>query len=310
MPRGLSLATYGNLPQGAGPGSPKQGNQGQQQRDVSPDLVSKRGSKDQICEQTPLASLLRRLTNRMPSICVCFLRMAISLLRLPFNRVVIAASGPGAPPKPQRSFTALVGPPSRNQPPGVPPRGVMSPQSPSHGPQFNRPLPDRPYSVAGQYPSPDRRSFQDYSGYLSSPERRLPGQVPSPGFPQQQQPQAGYDYDPYGPRPNSVAAVVDDVARHRMECMERQLANLTGLVQKALVPSPGSSSGVRSGPTGSELRGIYNGTRSVGGKWPQALGPTTLGHFISADLPLAVGSKHTSRVHRETNTALIGLLVG
>ena len=110
---------------------------------------------------------------------------------------------------------------------------------------------------------PERRSFPvDYSGYLSSPDHRPPN-----GHPEQRivyGPQGvpiGYvhsrptgtisntiygetTYNPYGinPRPASVSAIHsqfnDDalIARHKMESMERQLANLTGLVQGVLQP--------------------------------------------------------------------------
>jgi hypothetical protein len=48
----------------------------------------------------------------------------------------------------------------------------------------------------------------------------------------------GFENELYGyagSRPSSVLGVVDDVARIKMENMERQLMNLTGLVQAALV---------------------------------------------------------------------------
>ncbi|KAI1288108.1 Coiled-coil domain-containing protein [Halotydeus destructor] len=211
MPRGMSLATYGQLQAAGSPGKPNV----IPQRAVSPDLVSK----------------------------------------TPKDQITMTSNQPGAPPKPQRSFTALLGPGVRGPVPGVPQRAVMSPQSPSHGP-FGRPLPDRPYSVAGQYPSPDRgRLVQaDYSGYMSSPERRVPGTLPS----HQAGPMGGsFDdpYDLYGSRPSSVAAV-DDLARQRMESMERQIANLTGIVEQVLLPQagpgPGSATAGRSGPTGAD----------------------------------------------------------
>lgn len=186
--------------------------------------------------------------------------------RCSFFRFIVAMSstpsshGVSAPPKPQRSFTALV----RGGQPGGQQQQVMSPQSPSHG-SYGRPLPDRPYSVAGQYPSPDRRSFQDYSGYLSSPERRVSVDAngrPVPYHPPPYPGQPVFDNGQYNPiydqRPASVAAV-DDMSRQRIESMERQIANLTGIVQKVLVPGAQnpSGSGGRSGPTGSE-RGTFS----------------------------------------------------
>ncbi|RXG67260.1 Coiled-coil domain-containing protein [Armadillidium vulgare] len=81
-------------------------------------------------------------------------------------------------------------------------------------------------------------------GYLSSPERS-----PRP-FPPYITPTTSYEDPYYGtqfpPRSGSVTPVVDDETRSafysmRVEQMERQLASLTGLVQKALstgVPPP------------------------------------------------------------------------
>lgn len=58
--------------------------------------------------------------------------------------------------------------------------------------------------------------------YIASPERRF---MEDPY----------YQFPP--PRSGSITPVIiDEEARFRMEHMERQLANLTGLVQKALVP--------------------------------------------------------------------------
>lgn len=176
--------------------------QPQPQRSVSPDLV-KRGSKE---------------------------------------HVIMASQQPGAPPKPQRSFQALIGaggrPAGPPGPAGRAPPGVMSPQSPQHF----RPLPDRPYSVAGQHPHDRLRA--DYSGYLSSPERRHVAPPAYPGFPDD-------PYAIYGQRPASVMGMPgDEVARQRMESMERQIAQLTNVVERVLAPQV--SSATRSGPTGSE----------------------------------------------------------
>lgn len=139
-------------------------------------------------------------------------------------------------------------------------------------PYTNRPLPERPYSVAGHYPSPDRRSFPEYSGYLSSPERRLPNgenlppgarsSFPSPGYSHQAPSVNSYDdmYGSTGPplpghhpsRSGSTTPIVDEEARIRVDFMERQLASLTGLVQKALSTPPTQ---IRQGPAGSDLKG-------------------------------------------------------
>ena len=68
--------------------------------------------------------------------------------------------------------------------------------------------------------------LSDPSGYISSPERTRYISTEDP-----------YYYPP--PRSGSITPVIiDEEARFRMEHMERQLANLTGLVQKALTPQP------------------------------------------------------------------------
>lgn len=139
------------------------------------------------------------------------------------------------------------------------PQTSGTPLSTNHNHLYQgRPIPERPYSVAGQYPSPERRSYQDYSGYLSSPERRLPqgdggpsGRLSfPPGYPP-----TSYDdmYGAYGSRSGSVTPVIDEEARIRVEYMEKQLASLTGLVQKALTTP---SSTTRTGPTGADQKGI------------------------------------------------------
>ncbi len=144
----------------------------------------------------------------------------------------------GPPPKPQRSFSSQ----SRTSV-GTPPRSVTSPAV--IVPQYhqNRPLPDRPYSVAGHYPSPERgRAYQqDFSGYLSSPERRMP---PHESQTQVRSSFSGYPsmpfedpYGIYGMRSGSVTPVIDEEARVRMQAMERQLVSLTNVVTKALTPA-------------------------------------------------------------------------
>lgn len=185
----------------------------------------------------------------------------------------MAPSVPGAPPKPQRSFSTLIGNANNNNgsSPGIngqlggqqrSPQVIMTQQQPqqgSPGQLYMRPLPDRPYSVTGQYTvgvhqpqgtvSGERRSFpvEGYTGYLSSPERRLPnGQIvrsiyavaPNQGGQPVMYEDGIYGY---GSRPSSVVGALDDVSRVKMENMERQLANLTGLVQAALVQSPSSA---------------------------------------------------------------------
>lgn len=176
----------------------------------------------------------------------------------------MSPSGPGAPPKPQRSFSSLLGNSNNNnssnsqQQHKNPPVTLPQQQQQQSQQLYMRPLPDRPYSVAGQYsvmgviqqPSQasvvqsDRRSFpvEGYTGYLSSPERRLPnGQIVRSLYAVQPQPVV-YEDGVYGSRPSSVVGVIDDAARVKMENMERQLANLTGLVQAALI-QPNDSKG-------------------------------------------------------------------
>ena len=146
----------------------------------------------------------------------------------------------GPPPKPQRSFATRSALP--------PPRSITSPSV--VGPQYhqNRPLPDRPYSVAGQYPSPERgRAYgQDFSGYLSSPERRMPHDNQT----QVRASFSGYPSTPfedpygiYGMRSGSATPVIDEEARVRMQAMERQIVSLTHVVSKALAPTQSQKSG-------------------------------------------------------------------
>lgn len=218
------------------------------------------------------------------------------------------------PPKPQRSFPVLVSGSNNGQGGGnsgtilrspatsqqqqqqqqpMSPNHIAIGVAPGNTASAFRPLPDRPYSVAGQFPGgpmlggggtsaftgPDRRSFPaDFApvqaGYLSSPERRIniaPGEMAvrnplygttwhhGPGGPV-----LGISEDVYGAyghniissRPSSVAGgMVDDLARIKMENMERQLANLTGLVQAAL--NQPTVAGTTSSSSGQLILSIY-----------------------------------------------------
>ncbi|XP_054713991.1 LOW QUALITY PROTEIN: coiled-coil domain-containing protein AGAP005037-like [Uloborus diversus] len=184
--------------------------------------------------------------------------------------------GTQPPPKPQRSFqqtltplgkTVRSTPPPTGPPPSIPsprsgqprplvPVGSTIPMSPErrHEPLGSyRTPPDRPYSVAGQatyhisperrydppyHSSPERRSQQE-SGYLSSPERRVDHQRSFSGYSTSSSYEESlYGGSIYGTRSGSVTPVIDEEARLRMEYMERQLASLTGLVQKALTTGP------------------------------------------------------------------------
>ncbi|XP_023216951.1 coiled-coil domain-containing protein CG32809-like isoform X7 [Centruroides sculpturatus] len=182
------------------------------------------------------------------------------------------------PPKPQRSFQQAMVPLSKGVRSTPAPSGP-SPAIPStrstqsrtlvsmgcitvterrHEPQgAYRALPERPYSAAGTpsyqssperryelpyHSSPERRTHE--AGYVSSPERRPDHQRGFPGFgsstPSSYDDSSTYYGERiYGTRSGSVTPVIDEEARMRMEYMERQLANLTGLVQKALTAPPG-----------------------------------------------------------------------
>lgn len=81
----------------------------------------------------------------------------------------------------------------------------------------------------------------------------MPGVSPRSSFPPQGY-NINYDdvYNPYGTRSGSVTPIIDEEARIRVEYMEKQLASLTGLVQKALT-NPQQQSQQRS--ASSENRG-------------------------------------------------------
>ncbi|XP_074604446.1 coiled-coil domain-containing protein AGAP005037 isoform X8 [Brevipalpus obovatus] len=203
----------------------------------------------------------------------------------------VTAVANNAPPKPQRSFQSLGSASSLSSRASASPISVSGgPRSPATSgvvttvapspvsvsgpgmggpfvsihPYSNRPLPERPYSVAGHYPTftdiTRSRTHPDYFGHLSSPERRFPnGENLVPGVsPRSSFPPQGYNvnyddvYNPYGTRSGSVTPIIDEEARIRVEYMEKQLASLTGLVQKALT-NPQQQSQQRS--TSSESRG-------------------------------------------------------
>ncbi|KAG8187267.1 hypothetical protein JTE90_019159 [Oedothorax gibbosus] len=180
-----------------------------------------------------------------------------------------------APPKPQRSFqhggggTLPMGKGIRCTPPAPtgPPPSIPSPRAggmprpivdsrpfPRYAPD-RRPDPPGGYRAApvaplfavsperGHYEPTYRKSFE--SGYLSSPERRYePARVfaaaaaAAPVVSPYEEPYYGGAERIYGTRSGSVTPVVDEEARLRVEHMERQLASLTGLVQKALSAPP------------------------------------------------------------------------
>ncbi|XP_022246288.1 coiled-coil domain-containing protein CG32809-like isoform X2 [Limulus polyphemus] len=160
------------------------------------------------------------------------------------------------PPKPQRSFQQALVPLTKAVHSTPPPTGPL-PAIPS--PRSAQPKPERPYPPDGQafyHASPDRRYDPSYqssperrsheSGYLSSPERRPDVKRTFPPYSSATFDSRGYYRDQtygshdqaYSSRSGSTTPAIDEEARVRMEMMERQLASLRGLVQKALVSSP------------------------------------------------------------------------
>ncbi|XP_055947230.1 coiled-coil domain-containing protein AGAP005037-like isoform X4 [Argiope bruennichi] len=171
----------------------------------------------------------------------------------PLGKTVRSTPPPTGPPPSIPS-------PRSGQPRPLVPIGSTMPISPErrHEPlgSYRAAPPDRPYSVAGQatyhisperrydpsyHSSPERRSQQE-SGYLSSPERRVDHQRSFSGYSTSSSYEESlYGGSIYGTRSGSVTPVIDEEAsihRLRMEYMERQLASLTGLVQKALTTGP------------------------------------------------------------------------
>ncbi|XP_052131299.1 coiled-coil domain-containing protein AGAP005037 isoform X10 [Frankliniella occidentalis] len=144
--------------------------------------------------------------------------------------------------------------PVKSPPPLAPMRSYIPPKSPTPiFPNANlRPRPPRPphrkyfppylspieFEDASSPTSPQDRLHAE-SGYMSSPERGGPRAYPTPAYPASASVpyEEGY-YGQYGTRSGSITPVIDEEARIRVENMERQLANLTGLVQKALTHGP------------------------------------------------------------------------
>ncbi|XP_018044822.1 PREDICTED: coiled-coil domain-containing protein AGAP005037 isoform X10 [Atta colombica] len=122
---------------------------------------------------------------------------------------------------------------SSTLPRGGPLLRAYSPAASSVGPSAT---PTQPKTLT----TPDR--LHGESGYMSSPERgggvgSGSGRYPPGPY------SAGSSYeDPYYSQySGTVTPVIDEEARIRVEHMERQLANLTGLVQKALTHAPHTS---------------------------------------------------------------------
>ncbi|KAL0277335.1 UNVERIFIED_CONTAM: hypothetical protein PYX00_004670 [Menopon gallinae] len=107
---------------------------------------------------------------------------------------------------------------------------------PPSGPPPSRRFPPGHAGPIGRFHSQER--LHSESGYMSSPERGggrgYPSYVPSTGSSYEDP----YYSQGYGSRTGSITPVIDEEARLRVEHMERQLANLTGLVQKALTQTP------------------------------------------------------------------------
>ncbi|RWS28505.1 coiled-coil domain-containing protein-like isoform X1 [Leptotrombidium deliense] len=261
LPRGTHLmSTYSNILDTGGHVSNMNAAQhNNTQRPVSPDLIAKRPKENKIVNHNGQTAL-------------------------------------GVPSKPQRSFQNVVPQvhASRAPPTALITRVIRSPKPVSSSNNMvayhNRPLPERPYSVAGHYPSPG--SYQDYSGYLSSPERRVPSgdfvspagrsSFPPPGYPAHCDAACGsFEF-----RSGSTTPVIDEEARLRVQFMERQLVNLTGLVQKALIP-PQSVPHSRDGPTGSEQR-----EKPLGKPAPPPKPASLVGFRGSADGSSVIGGLH------------------
>nr|XP_012216525.1 PREDICTED: coiled-coil domain-containing protein AGAP005037-like [Linepithema humile] len=118
-------------------------------------------------------------------------------------------------------------------------------------------------SSVSLYSIPDR--LHGESGYMSSPERGAgvgsgSGRYPPGPY------SAGSSYeDPYYSQySGTVTPVIDEEARIRVEHMERQLANLTGLVQKALTHAPHTSPSPREYLQVPPGRDPYGRTAGVG----------------------------------------------
>ncbi|CAG9823610.1 unnamed protein product [Phaedon cochleariae] len=118
------------------------------------------------------------------------------------------------------AVTSLTADRMKPLPTGAPPKPQRAPPRSSDGPP--RP-PDR--FVPFQRPANPLYNIPD--GYMSSPERSSRYEDPY--------------YSQYATRSGSITPVIDEEIRLRVENMERQLANLTGLVQKALTQPPPAS---------------------------------------------------------------------
>uniref|UniRef100_T1JCW6 Actin interacting protein 3-like C-terminal domain-containing protein n=1 Tax=Strigamia maritima TaxID=126957 RepID=T1JCW6_STRMM len=127
------------------------------------------------------------------------------------------------PPKPQRTYQQPVTSMAKSVRATPPPQGPPPP-APSPSPRSNQSMSDR------------RHQQTHESGYHSSPERRMDHHrsVPSYVTPTSSYEEPYYGDRGYGSRSGSVTPIIDEEARLRMQMMERQLANLTGLVHKAL----------------------------------------------------------------------------
>ncbi|XP_065349125.1 coiled-coil domain-containing protein AGAP005037 isoform X22 [Cloeon dipterum] len=168
-----------------------------------------------------------------------------------------------------------------------PPSQLRSPTSPVQRPQSTPPRPPERWAYSR---SRDLYSdlLQTESGYMSSPER---GRQPYSNYP----PAGAYEdpyYAQYGPRSGSITPVIDEEARLRVENMERQLANLTGLVQKALTQGPQPSPTYLQIPNQSPYRNDRDRHKPAPPPKPMALAPHTgqqydAGrHLYRADLQL------------------------
>ncbi|XP_026829534.1 uncharacterized protein LOC105278788 isoform X2 [Ooceraea biroi] len=144
----------------------------------------------------------------------------------------VGVGGPNATPTQPKTLTT---PGGGGVPPAKPLRSYQCGKSPlgslGGSARFSRD------SSVSLYSIPDR--LHGESGYMSSPERGGGVSSGSGRYPPGPY-SAGSSYeDPYYSQySGTVTPVIDEEARIRVEHMERQLANLTGLVQKALTHAP------------------------------------------------------------------------
>lgn len=148
--------------------------------------------------------------------------------------------GNQAPPKPQRTFNMLNNKISYMNGGNPLQQSLNSTNSSLFDKSTNsQQVPDRPYSVAGNYsidnqfslPIQMARSFNGNTQFLTSPERKQ--------FLIQQQQKQPNDLFSFNNGPGLAIGndLLDDQTKIKMKLMEKQLENLTGIVETVLKPS-------------------------------------------------------------------------